>query len=66
MAGNEALIEGLSASLARDQTYSRFEKAEPYPYVKACCEKFMVGKKVSRLVAGSESTRVEEVAGVVR
>ena len=43
---------------------SPFEKAEPY--VKACCERFMVGKKVSRLVVGSESTRVEEVAGAAR
>lgn len=43
---------------------SPFEKAEPY--VKACCDKFMAGKKVSRLVAGSESTRVEEVAGAAR
>ena len=43
---------------------SPFEAAEPY--VKACCDKFMTGKKVSRLVAGSESTRVEEIAGVAR
>lgn len=43
---------------------SPFEKAEPY--VKACCERFMAGRKVSRLVAGSESTRVEEVNGAAR
>ena len=34
---------------------SPFEKAEPY--VRACCERFMAGKKLSRLVAGSERTR---------
>ena len=41
---------------------SPFEKAEGY--VAACCGKFMAGKKVSRLVAGKESVRVEEVVGV--
>ena len=41
-----------------------FEAAEPY--VKACCDKFMAGEKVSRLVAGSESTRVEEVPSAAR
>ena len=41
---------------------SPFEKAEGY--VVACCGKFMAGKKASRLVAGNESVRVEEVVGV--
>ena len=41
---------------------SPFEKAEGY--VAACCGKFMAGKKVSRLVAGNESVRVEAVVGV--
>ena len=39
---------------------SPFEKAEPY--VNACCERFVAGKKVSRLVAGSERTRWRRLA----
>ena len=41
---------------------SPFEKAEGY--VAACGRKFMAGKKVSRLEAGTESVRVEVVVGV--